>query len=272
MVRLMIPALELTGVSKRFKTARGASLDVLHDIELEVMPGECLSILGPSGSGKSTLLRLVAGLDKLGAGDSGTIRIGGFAAARAAAQIGFVFQNYSSFPWLTARQSVAQSLKRAGTPRRAIGEAAMAKLEAVQLGEFADAYPATLSGGQRQRLAIACALALDPALLLLDEPLGALDALTRERLQCELLRLWAQTRPTALLVTHDIDEALILGHRVVVLSQRPARIVLTLDARTNKPWLDTGAFEAADVQAIVRRYRADPQFVALAEQLRSALM
>lgn len=268
----MTAALQLNGVTKRFISRHGEALDVLDEVDLEVMPGECVAILGPSGSGKSTLLRLIAGLDQFGPGDSGEIRIGGLALADARAQIGFVFQTYSSFPWLTTKQNVAQALKRAGSPIRELDEAAMAQLTAVQLGEFANAYPATLSGGQRQRLAIACALALDPALLLLDEPLGALDALTRERLQCELLRLWAETRPATCLVTHDIDEALILGHRIIVLSKRPARIVLSLDARQKKPWLDASGFSASDAQMMVRRFRTEPHFLTQADQLRAALM
>lgn len=264
-------ALRVRGVRKTFDGRAGQSLEVLQGIDLNVAAGESVSILGPSGCGKSTLLRLVAGLEPLTAADSGDILVDGAPAGQGSGDVGFVFQSYSSFPWLTVRENVLAVVtrRRIAAPERE--DAVSAQLAAVRLTEFASAYPEQLSGGQRQRLAFACALAMEPKLLLLDEPMGALDALTREHLQVELLRLWLTSRRSMVLVTHDINEALLLGQRVIVFSDRPATIVLDLDARLDKPWLGGGVIDPGRLEAFTRETRKSRSFLDLADQLRDAL-
>lgn len=217
-LRLLSPAARARHDAEQ---AKAASLRVLDGIDLRVSPGEFIALVGQSGCGKSTVLRLLAGLE---APSRGEILVDGEPVAGPAPERALVFQDATLLPWRTVRDNVAlgpQARGRLQVDRRRI----TAALELVGLRDFADAYPATLSGGMAQRAALARALVNRPRLLLLDEPFGKLDALTRLTLQDEIRRLWLSQRFTALLVTHDVDEALRLSGRVVVLSERPAHVV-----------------------------------------------
>jgi NitT/TauT family transport system ATP-binding protein len=212
--------IDVRNVSHRF-ALRGEALPVLDDISLTIEPGEFVALLGPSGCGKSTLLRLVAGLD---APAQGAIHADGQPVSGPDPSRVVVFQDPTLFPWRNVRDNVAlgPQAQRSGRDAATRIEAA---LELVGLSAFANAYPHQLSGGMAQRAALARALVNDPQLLVLDEPFGKLDSLTRMRMQAELVRLWQAQRFSVLLVTHDVEEALYVANRVIVLSERPARIV-----------------------------------------------
>ncbi len=218
--------IEVRNVSHWFELASGP-LQVLDDVDLEIKPGEFVALLGPSGCGKSTLLRLVAGLEPATAGQ---LRHDGQPITRPDPSRIVVFQDPTLFPWRTVWDNVALGLQARGllkSQRPRVDEA----LRRVGLASFAKVFPHQLSGGMAQRVALARALVNDPSLLILDEPLGKLDSLTRLAMQTELVDLWQRSGLSALLVTHDVEEALFLAQRVVVLSDRPARIqaVLTND-------------------------------------------
>ena len=198
----------------------------LDDLSLEVQDGERMTIVGPSGCGKSTVLDLVAGLASPAAG---TVRVDDRPVSGPGLDRGVVFQQYTLLPWRTAAGNLEFALEAAGYGRAERRQRAAAYLELVGLSEFAGRYPHELSGGMRQRVAIARALSYEPAVLLMDEPYGALDAQTRERLQEELIELWRRTGTTILFITHDIDEAVYLGQRVAVMSSRPGRINAVID-------------------------------------------
>lgn len=223
--------LDIRGVAKQFRV-NGAPLPVLDAVDLSVAPGEFLTVVGASGCGKSTLLRLIAGLDRDYHGD---ISYDGAFIAGPSLDRGLVFQEPRLFPWLTVAQNVALGLLNAdmdtASKRRSVAE----HIVLVGLSGFENAYPHQLSGGMAQRAAIARGLVNRPSLLLLDEPFGALDALTRARLQTELQRIWAHERITMVLVTHDVDEAVYLGDRVVVMAPRPGRIAETFDVGLAHP-------------------------------------
>lgn len=213
-------SLDIRNVSHHFEIA-GERLPVLDKVDISVRAGEFVALLGPSGCGKSTLLRLAAGLEQPSQG--GLLEEGQPIAHPDPSRI-LVFQDPTLFPWRTVRNNVATGLEARGllkTHGHRIDEA----LRIVKLEKFADAYPTQLSGGMAQRAAIARAIVNDPHLLLLDEPFGKLDSLTRLGLQQELTALWQQAGFTAILVTHDVEEALLLANRVIVFSDRPARIV-----------------------------------------------
>jgi NitT/TauT family transport system ATP-binding protein len=193
----------------------------LEDITLDVRPGEFLALVGPSGCGKSTLLDLLGGLT---APTSGRILLDGRPIERPARDRGIVFQQYALFPWRTAAQNVEFGLDIAGLKAKQRREIARHYLDLVGLTAFAERYPHELSGGMKQRVAIARGLAYDPEVLLMDEPFAALDAQTRETLQGELLRIWRATGKTIIFITHGIDEAVVLGQRVAVMTSRPGRI------------------------------------------------
>ena len=193
----------------------------LEDITLDVRPGEFLALVGPSGCGKSTLLDLLGGLT---APTSGRILLDGRPIEGPARDRGIVFQQYALFPWRTAAQNVEFGLDIAGLKAKQRREIARHYLDLVGLTAFADRYPHELSGGMKQRVAIARSLAYDPEVLLMDEPFAALDAQTRETLQGELLRIWRSTGKTIIFITHGIDEAVVLGQRVAVMTSRPGRI------------------------------------------------
>jgi len=212
--------LRIEHVSKSFQLKAGPLL-VLDDISLTVEPGEFVAIVGGSGCGKSTLLRLLAGLDT---DYQGKLLHDGQPIFGTGLQRGLVFQDHRLFPWLTVEQNVALSFTNTDVPQAERRKRVAAEITRVGLDGFADAYPHQLSGGMSQRAAIARALVGRPDVLLLDEPLGALDALTRVRLQQELRRLWQDEGITMVMVTHDIDEAVYLADRIVVLEARPGRV------------------------------------------------
>jgi sulfonate transport system ATP-binding protein len=214
------PALEIDRVSKTFHVA-GKPLEVLRDVSLSVRPGEFVAIVGASGCGKSTLLRLILGLDTDYEGD---IRLEGERVRKPGLDRGIVFQEHRLLPWLTAAGNVAAALRRSGLPAQERARLVTEHLALVGLSSFANAWPSQLSGGMSQRVAIARALVNRPRFLLLDEPLGALDALTRLRLQDELARIVEAEKSTVMLVTHDVDEAVFLADRIVVLEPHPGRV------------------------------------------------
>ncbi len=225
-------AIEVIGVSKRFDGTRAREpVQVLRHIDLRVDEGEFIVIIGPSGCGKSTLLSILAGYTTL---EEGTIRVGENSVTGPGSDRVMVFQRPTLFPWLTAKENIAFGLRlKANRPGNAkeTGNAAMALLELVGLAQFASHYPFELSGGMQQRVEIARALAVRPKVLLMDEPFGALDALTRRGMQEELVRIHARTGCTTLLVTHDVYEAIVLADRVVVMSHRPGQIKAEIPVR-----------------------------------------
>jgi ABC-type nitrate/sulfonate/bicarbonate transport system ATPase subunit len=241
--------LRLEGVALTFPGGFGRDpVEVIRHIDLTVRAGEFVAIIGPSGCGKSTLLSLLAGYLKPSAGK--VLFRGGLISVPGRERM-MVFQQPALFPWLTTAENIAYGLRLKAS--RANGhdmkETVAALLRLVQLDGFARHYPSDLSGGMRQRLEIARALAVDPLVLLMDEPLAALDALTRRRMQREVLRIWRQTQKTIVFVTHDIDEAVIMADRVVVMSQRPG-CVLEIDTVTlARP----RSREDAEVGTIARR-------------------
>ena len=210
------------------KTFTSGSLTVFEGLDLAVRDGEAVCILGPSGCGKTTLLRCMHGLARL---SGGQIVIDGVAVTAPRRNVAMVFQHFGLMPWKRVRENVAYGLELAGAPRATIAERVERYIELVGLRGFEEAYPYALSGGMQQRVGLARALAVEPEVLLMDEPFGSLDALTREVLQDELLRIY-QARPrTMVFITHSIEEAIALGDRVVVLSARPARVreILAVD-------------------------------------------
>jgi NitT/TauT family transport system ATP-binding protein len=222
--------LVLDAVCKRFGSGNHGPL-VLDRISLAMHTGQFLAFLGSSGSGKSTLMRLVAGLEQL---SSGSISLDGQPVRGPGSDRGMVFQKYSLYPWLTAAQNVAFGMELQGLERSEIRERTGFYLEVVGLAEAARRLPRELSGGMQQRVAIARALAANPRLLLLDEPFGALDLQIRESMQEFLYGLWRRTGLSVLLITHDIDEALLLAQQVHILAPRPGRIVQSLTLELNK--------------------------------------
>ena len=213
-------ALEASGVRKVY-SKNGRLLEVLDVERFAVREGEFITVIGPSGCGKSTFLHIVGGFIKA---EGGSIRVYGEEVSGPGPDRGMMFQEFALFPWRTVAGNVAWGLEVQGTPKAEI-EAVVGKyLEMMNLGEFRNHFPAELSGGMKQRVALARVLAFDPKVLLMDEPFGALDAQTRETMQEELTRLWERTGKTIVFVTHDIEEAVYLGDRVVVLTARPGRI------------------------------------------------
>jgi len=221
----------LTGISRSFALA-DRRIEALDAIDLVVPSGQVAAIVGPSGSGKSTLLRLIAGLLPA---DAGTIRVGGRVVSGPDPRIGLVFQEPRLLPWRTALENVAYPQELAGRSRAAREARARQLMALVGLVGFEGALPAQLSGGMAQRVALARALTLEPRVLLLDEPFGALDALTRDRLDEELLVLWERLAATIIIVTHSIPEAVFLADRVVVLSARPGRVVADVPVDLPRP-------------------------------------
>jgi len=211
-------------------------LHVLGDVSFDVRQGEVVSLIGESGCGKTTLLKIVQGLIRP---DAGTILVDGRPVSSPGRDRGFVFQHASLLPWRSAQQNVEFGLEIHGMAATERATRARALLDLVGLGHAADQYPHQLSGGMQQRIGLARALAIDPAILLMDEPFSALDAQTREVLQAELLRIHAETGKTTLFVTHDLDEAIYLSTRVVVLAARPGRVkqVIDIPFPTSRPEL-----------------------------------
>jgi NitT/TauT family transport system ATP-binding protein/sulfonate transport system ATP-binding protein len=224
-------AVRISGLSKQYAMG-GKAMTVLDDINLSIRPGEFVSIVGPSGCGKSTLLRLIVGLDT---DYDGEIRLDDTRVAGTGLERGLVFQDHRLFPWMTVAKNVEVALLNQKLPRDRRERVIAEHLALVGLSDFGDAYPHQLSGGMAQRAAIARALANEPKVLALDEPLGALDALTRVKVQAELQRIWMEAGTTMIMVTHDVDEALFLGDRVVVMSPRPGRIARIVDVDLPHP-------------------------------------
>jgi NitT/TauT family transport system ATP-binding protein len=225
------PVLDLQGVTKVF--GRGdAAVHALGPLDLAIEPGSFVSIVGPSGCGKSTLLRIVAGLE---AHTKGSIRRRGIPLDGPSRDVGVVFQDHVLFPWATVLENVLLPAEVFGLPKEAARERALELLRLTGLRDFAHQRPQALSGGMKQRAAFCRALLADPQLLLLDEPFGALDALTREELSLELSRLWGELGRTALLITHDIEEAILLGDRVIIMSPRPGRIRMDIPVDLPRP-------------------------------------
>lgn len=218
--------LSVRNVRKAFRlrggdTGKDRVLQVLVDVSFDVRQGEIVSLIGESGCGKTTLLRIIQGL---GRPDSGSILVNGVAVTRPGRDRGFVFQQASLLPWRSARQNVEFGLELQNLPKEERTRRAAELLELVGLAHAADQYPHELSGGMQQRIGLARALAIDPAILLMDEPFSALDAQTREVLQAELLRIHEKTAKTTLFVTHDLGEAVYLSDRIVVLAAKPGRV------------------------------------------------
>ncbi|MBD1550582.1 ABC transporter ATP-binding protein [Pseudomonas typographi] len=213
-------ALSIRGLNKHYPID-GRRLPVLQHIDLQVQPGEFIAIVGASGCGKSTLLRLIAGLET---DYEGQMQLDGKPIRGPSLDRGMVFQDHRLFPWKTVFDNIALALKHSRLDKAHVAARVNEHIALVGLQGFEHAYPHQLSGGMAQRAAIARALITQPKLLLLDEPFGALDALTRVRMQQELQRLWIQQRSTMIMVTHDVEEALYLGDRVIVLEPRPGRI------------------------------------------------
>ncbi len=226
-------AIRVDDVDFAFATRGGGRLPVLDGIELDVAGGEVVALIGPNGSGKSTLLRVIAGLL---APERGTVTLDDLAVSGPDPRVGLVFQEPRLLPWRAAADNITYPLELAGWPRLRRDERLASLIDLVGLdpGVILN-RPAELSGGQQQRVALARALALEPGVLLLDEPFSALDALSRERFDLELLRLWERAAPTIVLVTHSIAEAILVADRVVVLSARPGRVVADLPVELPRP-------------------------------------
>jgi len=216
----LTPHIEVRGVSKRFPIP-GGEVIALKGIDVSIAKGEFVCLLGPSGCGKSTLLNAVAGFSNP---TEGTITVDGRTISSPGPDRGMVFQEYALFPWMTVQQNVAFGLEIKGLPTAAIKARVAELLDMLKLSDFRDRFPKDLSGGMRQRVAIARVLALDPPVLLMDEPFGALDSLTRRSLQDELLRIWSGMKKTIIFVTHSIEESIYLADRIVVMTYRPGTI------------------------------------------------
>lgn len=224
----------------------GSRVHVSDDVNLTVREGEFISIVGPSGCGKSTLLRIVAGLDTA---TSGTVENRGREIKGISKNIGMIFQEPRLFPWLSIRDNVSFcfSSRQRRKDKKRINELVDYYLQLVELSDFAEAYPNQLSGGMKQRVSIARTLIENPEILLLDEPFSALDAFTRMSMQKELLKIWETEKKTMILVTHDIDEAIFLSDRVVVLSERPSTVQRIIEVRQDRP-RDRSSYDFLEVR------------------------
>ena len=236
--------LEIRDLNQSFSKDDGSSLVVLEHMTFDVKDEEFVCILGSSGCGKTTLLRLIAGLDLA---QAGSIFLDGEEIRGTSPKVGMVFQEYSLFPWRTVIDNIAFGLEMQGVARAERTKIAERYLDLVNLEQFRDSYPSELSGGMRQRVAVARALALDPAILLMDEPFGALDAQTRNMLQKELLDIQDATKKTIIFITHSVDEAVFLSDRIIVLTPRPGRICRTFDLDLPRP-RDRTSVEFANIR------------------------
>jgi NitT/TauT family transport system ATP-binding protein len=244
------PVIEIAGVSKTYRT-RDGEVPSLRPLDFSVDQGEFLVVVGPSGCGKSTLLKMIAGLLPPSAGE---IRVQGRVVTRPHSDVGIVFQSPLLLPWRSVFRNVMMPVEVKGLPRRAYEERAHALLKMVGLDGFEDKYPYQLSGGMQQRASICRALVHDPKIVLMDEPFGALDAMTRERMNVELQRIQRETQKTVLLITHSIPEAVFLADRVLVMSERPGAIAAVYEVKLPRP-------RSLDVLS-------DPGFVQLTQTIR----
>lgn len=240
----------IENVSKQYGSD-GGTVQALADISFEVSTGEFICIVGPSGCGKTTLFRILAGLE---APTSGEVLLDGARVTEPNSDMGIVFQEYHLFPWQTVRENVGFGLQTAGVGVDERERRVDRLVDLVGLEGFADRYPKELSGGMKQRVALARALAIDPSLLLMDEPFGAVDAQTREMLQDELVEIWAETSKTVLFVTHDVEEAVTLADRIVVMGKDPGSVREIIDVDLDRP-----------------RSRSDPGFLDYYEQVRARI-
>ena len=244
-------SVQVSGVSKQYASEQG-TVQALADVTFSVDSGELVCIVGPSGCGKTTLFRILAGLEPA---TRGQVTLNDSVVTEPTPNMGIVFQEYHLFPWRTVRGNIAFGLEKAvgldGTDR---DHRVQQLVDLVGLAGFEDSYPKSLSGGMKQRVALARALAIDPALLLMDEPFGAVDAQTRERLQAELLDIWQETGKTILFVTHDVEEAVTLADRVVVMGRDPGQIREIVSIDLDRP-----------------RSRGDAAFGTYSEQIRSLI-
>jgi NitT/TauT family transport system ATP-binding protein len=250
------PVVRISGVDKIFNIDRRVATTALQEIDLEIGRGEFISLIGPSGCGKSTLLRLIGDLT---APTTGRVDVNGKTAhaARLGREYGMVFQAPVLFEWRTVEDNVKLPLELLGLDRAQRDERAREMIALVDLGDFAKHHPYQLSGGMQQRVAIARALALEPSILLMDEPFGALDEMTRERMNTEVLRIWQRTGTTIVFVTHSIPEAVFLSTRVAVMSARPGRITRLVDVSLPHPRNE--------------ETREDPRYFRLVTEVREAL-
>ena len=249
--------IEISGVTKRYVTARGGDVHALSEIDLAIAAGEFVSIVGPSGCGKSTLLMLISGLIPA---TSGTITVGGAPVKGAVGNVAVVFQRDVLLDWRTVLGNVLLPVEIKKLDPVIHRQKARDLLRSVGLEEFEEKYPGELSGGMRQRVAICRALVQDPGLLLMDEPFGALDALTREQMNLDLQRMWLRDRNTVLFITHSIEEAVLLSDRVVVMSSRPGRIA---DIVVNDLPRPRGAHTRSEARFVEHVERIRRHFLAL---------
>jgi len=226
------PLIQIAGLEKRFITRSGEPVVALSNVNLDIRENEFISVVGPSGCGKTTLLRILAGLEHA---TGGMVRAGGEAISAPRDDVGIVFQQATLLPWNTVLSNVLLPVQLKGDRSQAVMDRAKRLLSFVGLGGFVQKYPFELSGGMQQRVAICRALMREPRVLLMDEPFGALDAMTRETMNLELMRLWSEERKTVVFITHSIPEAVLLGDRVIVMSPRPGRISEIVDVDLGRP-------------------------------------
>jgi NitT/TauT family transport system ATP-binding protein len=244
--------IEAKGIVKIYPTVSGDPVLALDRLDMAVRDGEFVCLVGPSGCGKSTMLRLLAGLDRA---DAGLLSLAGEAVDGPSAEVGVVFQQATLLPWLTVWQNVTLPLRVGGNRIGGREGTVRELLRIAGLQGFENKYPYELSGGMQQRAAIVRALSHDPKLLLMDEPFGSLDALTREKMNAELQRIWLASRKTVVLITHSIDEAVFLGDRVIVMSPRPGRIVRELIVNLPRPRIAAETFGHPEHVKLAREIR-----------------
>jgi NitT/TauT family transport system ATP-binding protein len=248
--------IELRGVTKRFVTPSGSAFTALRDVDLVIEPGQFCAIVGPTGCGKSTTLGMVSGLDRPSAG---TVRVGGREVDGIAPGTGFMFQADALMPWKTVLGNVTMGPLFHGVPKREARAQAADWLRRVGLAGFEDHHPHQLSGGMRKRVSLAAALINEPSILLMDEPFGALDVQTKAIMSNELLALWEQTRPTVIFVTHDLEEAVALADKVVVITVGPGTVKDVYDIDLPRP------------RGAVQEIRFEPRFLELHHQIWESL-
>jgi NitT/TauT family transport system ATP-binding protein len=226
------PLIEIVDLEKRFKTRSGEVVTALSNVALNIQEHEFISVVGPSGCGKTTLLRILAGLEQA---SSGVVRCGGESVSGPRPDVSVVFQQATLLPWDTVMTNVMLPVHLKGDKSAAAAARAERLLAFMGLKDFAQKYPFELSGGMQQRVSICRALMRDPRILLMDEPFGALDAMTREAMNIELMRIWVEERKTVIFITHSIPEAVLLGDRVIVMSPRPGRVSEIVDVDIERP-------------------------------------
>jgi len=244
------PKVSVDGVSKTYETSDGA-VEALRNVSFDVAPEEFVCVVGPSGSGKTTLFRIIGSLESP---SSGQVRLDAAPVDEPSTDVGIVFQEYHLFPWRTVRGNVQFGLEQQDLDETARGSRTQELIDLVGLDGFEEAYPSQISGGMKQRVGIARALAVDPDLLLMDEPFGAVDAQTRDMLHEEVLEIWQETGKTVLFVTHDVEEAVKLADRIVVLGTEPGTVREIVDIDLTRP-----------------RSITDESFVALKERVRTLI-